>query len=176
VVAAGIAAAAALLVAPRSDPPPAPVIVDGLEIAPRVTVVATDGCMPPTGEFPSLNAPGDVAAPRGDVQVTPSGVRVRVLAEGCAGRNHPGPSDVVTVRMAGWTMDGIEIVHMRGLTNLPLTAVVPGFRDGVQLMHRGDRVRMWVPSGLAYGTTRTAGRPGGDLTFDVELVDIKPSR
>jgi hypothetical protein len=175
VVAAGIAAAASLLVAPRSDPPPAPVIVDVVEIAPRVTVVATDGCVPPSGEFPSLTAPDDVAHP-GDAQVAPSGVRFRVLAEGCTGQGSPGASDVVTVRMAGWTLDGTEVVHMRGLMTLPLNAVVPGFRDGVRFMHVGDRFRLWVPSSLAYGNTTAPGRPIGDLTFDVELVDVKPPR
>jgi peptidylprolyl isomerase len=175
VVAAGIASAATLLVAPRSDPPPPPLIVDVDEIAPRVTIVATDGCIPPSGEFPSLMAPDDVGYP-GGASVTPSGVQFRVLAEGCNDLVHPGPSDVVTVRMAGWTLDGTEIVKMRGLMTLPLTAVIPGFRDGVTFMHVGDRFRLWVPSQLAYGTTTAAGRPSGDLTFDVELVDVKPPR
>jgi peptidylprolyl isomerase len=38
----------------------------------------------------------------------------------------------------------------------------------------GEKRRMWIPSSLAYGDTpRMHGAPAGDLTFDVELVDLK---
>ena len=33
----------------------------------------------------------------------------------------------------------------------PLTQVVAGWREGLQLMSRGDRVRFWIPAALAYG-------------------------
>jgi peptidylprolyl isomerase len=38
----------------------------------------------------------------------------------------------------------------------------------------GEKRRMWIPSTLAYGDQpRMHGAPAGDLTFDVELLDIK---
>jgi peptidylprolyl isomerase len=38
----------------------------------------------------------------------------------------------------------------------------------------GEKRRMWIPSKLAYGDTpHVPGAPPGDLTFDVELLDVR---
>jgi peptidylprolyl isomerase len=37
----------------------------------------------------------------------------------------------------------------------------------------GDKMRFWIPAGLAYGEVpRRPGLPAGMLVFDVELLDI----
>ncbi len=147
-----------------------------IEIETHVTSVALDSCMPRSDSFPSRSAPDDVGGPGSDAVVTGSGLRYRALSMGCGGPT-PGREDVVQVRLAGWTADGAEIVGIAGEFSLPIKAVVPGFSEGMQLMHVGDRFRLFVPGHLAYdrGVGPSPG-PHGRLTFDVELVGISRPR
>ena len=58
--------------------------------------------------------------------------------------------------------------------SFPLTGVIKGWTEGVQLMVVGDKARFWIPGALAYGDTPSrAGRPAGPLVFDIELLAIK---
>jgi peptidylprolyl isomerase len=54
-----------------------------------------------------------------------------------------------------------------------LRQVIPGWTEGLQLMVVGEKRRFWIPGNLAYGDTpRRPGAPSGQLTFDVELLEI----
>ncbi len=138
-----------------------------IEIKTHVTSVVLDRCVPRNDPFPSVRAPEDVGHPGSDAVITASGLRYRPLSMGCGGPS-PTSGDLVSVRLAGWTLDGLEVVGTSGVMSLPMNAVVPGFSEGLQLMHIGDRFRLFVPSHLAYGK--------GMLTFDVELVAIRGPR
>jgi peptidylprolyl isomerase len=138
-----------------------------LEIETRVTSVALDACVLRDDPFPSLRAPEDVGNPGGDTLITTSGLRYRPLAIGCGGPS-PSMGDSVQVRLAGWDVSGTEIVGVSEPMSFPLHGVVPGVAEGLQLMHIGDRFRLFVPSHLGYGR--------GMLTFDVELVAIRGPR
>lgn len=147
-----------------------------IEIETHVTSVALDSCVPRSDSFPTRHAPDDVGNPGGDAVMTRSGLRYRPLSLGCGGPT-PRHEDVVQVRLAGWTADGAEIVGIAGEMSLPIKAVVPGFSEGVQLMHVGDRFRLYVPGHLAYDRGIGPGPgPHGMLTFDVELVAISGTR
>ena len=121
-----------------------------------------------------IPAPPDVAAPPLDAERTASGLASRVLQAGSGPR--PTESDVVRVHYSGWTTDGVLIdssLLSSEPTTLPLSGVIPGWTEGVQLMAVGEKRRLWVPGALAYGDRPTRpGRPYGMLVFDIELLGI----
>lgn len=117
--------------------------------------------------------PEDVAAPPKSAKKTDKGVSYRVLSKGKGGPK-PKPTDKVEVHYSGWTTDGkmFDSSVKRGHTaTFPLTNVIAGWTDGLQVMSVGDKVRFWIPEELAYGGK--PGKPKGMLIFDVELVSIK---
>ena len=117
-------------------------------------------------------APPDVAAPPADATTSKSGLAWIVLQPG-TGDDHPTARSQVTVHYTGWTADGtmIDSSVLRGQpATFPLTGVIRGWTEGVQLMTRGEKRRFWVPANLAYG--RDKSKPQGMLVFDIELVDF----
>lgn len=120
-------------------------------------------------------APSDVAAPPADAHRTPSGLASRVLRVGL-GDKHPGPKSTVRVLYWGWTKDGqlFDSTDKTGMPiEFPLTAVIPGWIEGIQLMVKGEKRRFWIPGPLAYDNIDMPGAPKGQLTFDIELVDFR---
>ncbi|RPE00843.1 peptidylprolyl isomerase [Aureibaculum marinum] len=53
----------------------------------------------------------------------------------------------------------------------PDAALIPGFKEGLQKMNVGDKVMLFIPSHLAYGTLgRGPIPPDTDLIFELEIV------
>ena len=77
---------------------------------------------------------------------------------------------------SGWTKDGkmFDSSIPRGApTTFGVGEVIPGWTEALKLMTVGEKVRIWIPGKLAYGDhPQMGGAPSGDLTFDVELLDI----
>jgi len=119
--------------------------------------------------------PTDVKAAPEDAVKTSSGLASKVLTPG-TGAEHPAAVDTVTVHYSGWTTDGkmFDSSVSRGEpASFPLSGVIKGWTEGVQLMVEGEKRRFWIPAGLAYGENPGGGRPGGLLVFDIELLSIK---
>jgi FKBP-type peptidyl-prolyl cis-trans isomerase len=110
--------------------------------------------------------------PPADAQRTASGIAYVVLTPG-TGTTHPAATDTVTVHYSGWTGDGamFDSSHARGKpATFGLDVVIPGWREGVQLMVEGQTSRFWIPAELAYGYSGPG--PIGQLVFDIELIAI----
>ena len=106
---------------------------------------------------------------------TASGLEIGFLKKGADG---PGPKadDMVEVHYTGWLTDGKKFDSSRD-RGQPATfgvgQVIKGWTEGVQLMTVGEKARFWIPAALAYGETAARpGAPSGDLTFEIELVEI----
>ena len=115
--------------------------------------------------------PPDVAAPPADASKTESGLAYKVLSKGKGDK--PDEWDEVTVHYSGWTTDGkmFDSSATRGKpATFPLGKVIPGWTEGLQLMTKGEKARLWIPEELAY--QGRPGKPAGMLVFDVELVEI----
>src|SRR5436305_12374093 len=117
--------------------------------APPETAEPVTPAQPPPAavEAPqAIPAPADVAAPPADAQVTSSGLASKVLTPG-TGTEHPVPTDLVKVDYTGWTTDGkmFDSSVARGRPAiLPLTKVIAGWTEGLQLMAEGETRRVWI--------------------------------
>ncbi len=123
---------------------------------------------------PAPKTPEDVAKAPDSAEKTESGIASRVLTKG-TGDTHPKATDQVKVHYSGWTTDGklFDSSVARGEPIVfPLDQVIPGWTEGVQLMVKGEKRRLWIPAKLAYGENPPPGAPAGTLVFDVELLDI----
>ena len=152
----------------------------------RTLLGAAAGCSGPSSAgaqlpFFDIPAPVDVAAPT-DAEFTPSGLAFRVLqAPFCESEEEckqarPLKFDKVTVDYTGWTRNGkmFDSSVKRGeRASFGVSQVIKGWTEGLQLMAPGEKRRFWIPANLAYGENPGGGRPGGALTFDVELFSVE---
>ena len=116
---------------------------------------------------------------RPGVITTASGLQYEVLMKGDANSAMPKIQDTVVAHYKGTLIDGkpFDNSYDRGE---PLTiavgSVIRGWTEVLQLMHIGDKFKVFIPSELGYGE-RGAGNdiPGGSaLIFEMELLGIKP--
>jgi len=89
----------------------------------------------------------------------------------------PVASDTVLAHYAGWLDDGTEFdsSYSRGKpTDFPLSGVIPGWTEGLQLIGKGGMIELEIPSDLGYGPRGMPGAipPDATLHFKVELIDI----
>ncbi|GAB4232815.1 MAG: hypothetical protein Kow0032_15780 [Methyloligellaceae bacterium] len=110
------------------------------------------------------------------VRTTRSGLQYRVIREG-NGRA-PGANDEVEVHYKGWLINGqvFDSSYARGQTiSFPLSGVIPGWTEGLQLMREGAKYELVIPSSLAYGARGAGGviPPHATLIFEVELIRVK---
>ena len=107
------------------------------------------------------------------VVTQPSGLQYLVLKQGSGPK--PKSSSEVTVHYKGTLLDGkqFDSSYDRGepLT-FPLSRVIPGWIEGLQLMQEGSTYRFFIPWKLAYGA-KGAGQdipPYSVLIFEIELL------
>jgi FKBP-type peptidyl-prolyl cis-trans isomerase FkpA len=115
---------------------------------------------------------------RGVIQ-TASGIQYRVVKP--ATGPHPTDTDVALVNYEGKLVDGTSFDKSTQPTPMPVAAVVPGFSEALKLMAKGEALRVWIPSRLAYGAEDQRDEQGkvvipgkSTLVFDIELIDFQP--
>ncbi|MBL4760532.1 MAG: FKBP-type peptidyl-prolyl cis-trans isomerase [Mariprofundaceae bacterium] len=113
------------------------------------------------------------------VTTTASGLQYEVLTMGDGAK--PVAADKVKVHYRGTLLDGTEFdsSYKRGQpASFPLSNVIAGWTEGVQLMPVGSKFKFYIPSSLAYGD-RGAGAmiaPNSALVFEVELLAIETEK
>lgn len=109
------------------------------------------------------------------VKVTESGLQYRVITEGKGAK--PKADDTVEVNYKGTLTDGTEFdsSYKRGESvTFPVSGVIPGWTEALQLMPVGSKYELVIPSDLAYGPGGTGPiGPNAVLVFEVELLSIK---
>jgi len=109
------------------------------------------------------------------VVVLPSGLQYEVIRDGTGAT--PKSTDTVSAHYRGTFIDGQEFdsSYSRGEpTSFPVTRVIAGWTEALQLMKVGAKWKLTIPYELAYGDRGNQGIPGGScLLFDIELMAIE---
>lgn len=118
----------------------------------------------------------DENAKKEGVVTTDSGLQYKVLKAG-EGKK-PSADDTVSVHYRGTLIDGTEFdsSHKRGQpAEFPVTGVIQGWVEALQLMTVGSTWELTIPADLAYGEAGSPPviGPSSVLLFEVELLEIK---
>lgn len=109
------------------------------------------------------------------VKTTDNGLQYKVVKEGKG--PSPDTSDKVTVTYEGKLASGevFDSTEKHGEpATFPVDAVIPGWTEGLQMMHEGAEYKLFIPPDLAYGK-RGSGQdvgPNQVLIFDVTLKSV----
>lgn len=109
------------------------------------------------------------------VKTTASGLQYKVITLGTGTK--PTAKNTVKVNYEGRLIDGtvFDSSYQRNEPiEFPLSGVIAGWTEGVQLMPTGSKFQFYIPANLAYGETGAGGLigPNATLIFDVELLAI----
>lgn len=111
------------------------------------------------------------------VKVTKSGLQYQVIKSG-KGKT-PKATDSVKAHYHGTLIDGTVFdssVERNEPAVFPVSGVIPGWTEVLQMMKEGDKWKVFIPAKLAYGE-RGAGQkipPNSVLIFEIELLEVLP--
>ena len=117
-------------------------------------------------------------AKRSGVVTTTSGLQYEVITPGQGPR--ATSADVVVVDYDGKLANGETFdasARHGGPATLPVSGLIPGWVEGLQLMNVGSHYRFWIPPELGYGPAGAGDGvipPNALLVFDVTLHGIQP--
>lgn len=114
-------------------------------------------------------------AKREEVTVTESGLQYEVIATGEG--ETPTAQSTVRTHYHGTFINGdvFDSSYDRGQpAEFPVSGVIAGWTEALQLMSEGAKYRLYVPYNLAYGEQGSQGAipPYSALVFDVELLAV----
>lgn len=109
------------------------------------------------------------------VSVTPSGLQYEVIKMGTGPK--PTENNTVKVHYSGTLIDGTEFdssIKRKEPAQFPVSGVIPGWTEALQLMPVGSKFRLVIPENLAYGANQAGEiiKPFSTLIFEVELLEI----
>jgi len=110
------------------------------------------------------------------VVTLPSGLQYKILTGGTGPK--PASTDTVVCNYRGTLIDGTEFdsSYKRGeATTFPVSGVIKGWTEALQLMAVGSKWQLFIPPDLAYGERGMAPGigPNATLIFEVELLSIQ---
>jgi hypothetical protein len=117
---------------------------------------------------PQVQPPIDVKTPPKDAAKTPSGLSYTRLFERSSGLQ-ASAGESVLIRYTGWRQNTRETFFTTGADGQTITInpayAAPAFREVIPLLHKGEKIVVWVPPG--------GGMPE-PVVYEIELVDVAP--
>jgi FKBP-type peptidyl-prolyl cis-trans isomerase FklB len=109
------------------------------------------------------------------VTVTASGLQYEVIKMGTGPM--PTAENTVKVHYTGTLIDGTEFdssVKNNEPAQFPVSGVIPGWTEALQLMPVGSKFKLCIPQSIGYGATGAGAviKPYSTLIFEVELLEI----
>lgn len=114
------------------------------------------------------------------IQTTESGLQYKIVEPGNDVR--AAAADTVFLTYKGSLIDGKVFDESADTTSFPLSNVVPGFREGLQLVGEGGSAILYIPAELGYGERGQRNPYTGQYTiegnkmliFEVNVVKVAP--
>jgi FKBP-type peptidyl-prolyl cis-trans isomerase FklB len=111
-----------------------------------------------------------------EVVTLPDGLQYKVVTQGTGPK--PMLNDTVVVDYQGSLISGkvFDSSYQRGEPAVfPVSGVIPGWQEALQLMSKGSTWMIYIPAELAYGERGAPGSigPNETLIFKVHLMDIQ---
>lgn len=108
------------------------------------------------------------------VVVLPSGLQYKIIQEGTGAS--PEPADTIEAHYRGTFVDGNEFDSSYDRdepATFPVSRVISGWTEALQLMKVGGKWELYIPYDLAYGAAGRQGIPPfSTLVFEIELLGI----
>ncbi|MBM3448509.1 MAG: sodium-translocating pyrophosphatase [Bacteroidetes bacterium] len=112
------------------------------------------------------------------VVTTNSGLQYQIISEGAGIK--AAATDSVSIHYKGTLISGEVFDSSEGFgtatakpVGFMLNRVIPGFTEGLQLIKEGGKMKLFVPSALAYGDMAQGSIPAfSTLIFEIELVKV----
>ena len=109
------------------------------------------------------------------VTTTASGLQYEVIKMGTGPK--PTAQNTVKVNYVGTLIDGTEFdssVKRNEPATFPVSGVIPGWTEALQLMPVGSKFKLCLPASIAYGAAGAGEviKPYSTLIFEVELLEI----
>ena len=113
------------------------------------------------------------------VKTLPSGLQYKVIKAGTG--KTPKLNNTVTTHYRGTLIDGTEFdsSYKRGQpVSFPVSGVIPGWTEALQLMQEGAKWQLFIPPNLGYGERGAGGviGPNATLIFEMELISIQEKK
>ena len=110
------------------------------------------------------------------VKTLPSGLQYKVIKDGEGAT--PKLTDTVVTHYRGTLLDGSEFASSykrKEPATFPVSGVIKGWTEALQLMKEGAKWTLYVPANLAYGARGFPPviGPNETLIFEIELLKVK---
>ena len=100
-----------------------------------------------------------------------SGILYEIMSPGLT--TQPTIANTVAVVYTGKLLNGNQFDASANPVRLALNGVIKGWQIGIPLIKKGGRIKMLIPSSLAYGCTGQGSiAPNSPLYFEVTLTDV----
>jgi FKBP-type peptidyl-prolyl cis-trans isomerase FklB len=111
------------------------------------------------------------------VVTTASGLQYEVIKMGTGPK--PTAQNTVKVDYVGTLIDGTEFdssIKRKQPATFPVSGVIPGWTEALQLMPVGSKFKLYLPSAIGYGAAGAGNgeviKPYSTLIFEVDLLEI----